>query len=168
LSFKRVLEAHDAELALSEAIRRQSYNSSKRLRGVNGAPASGKKALDMHYIGCVGEIIVAKLLGLEDWLFIDEAPITGSPDLPGGIDVKTRPKHGYDLLIQRRDSPRKRYVLVTFQNEEAIVVGWLPGSEAMRDEYIKAYRQGRPCYCVPQAALRPIEELLEVIGLDRL
>lgn len=162
-----LLSAEDLEVATREALRRQGYNTDKGLKGVNGAPAHGNKALAMHITGCIGEVAVAKLLGLEEWLFIDESPVAGSADLPGLIDVKTRPKHGYDMLIQRRDLPEKRYVLATVEHSRAVIPGWLPGHEAMKEQYIKAYQRGRPCYAVPQSALRPIEELLQVAGLDR-
>jgi hypothetical protein len=149
--------------AEAEAIRRQTVNEAKRLRGRNNAPASGKKALDIHRLGCVGEIALAALLGLEDQVFCEEAAVSGSADLPGGIDVKTRPKHGYDLLVPLQCRLDHRYVLVTYE-ETILVVGWILGEDAAKHRYIKELKRGRPCYVVPQADLRPIETLEELCG----
>lgn len=156
------IELTTAELqaAEAEAHRRQSHNEAKRLKGRNNAPASGQKALQMHRLGCVGELAVAKLLGLDRHLFKHETAMRGSTDLPGGIEVKTRSNHRYDLLVQLDDDPNKVFVLATHEGgETAHVVGWINGRDAMRKEWIREFVRGRPCYAVPQSALRPIEQL---------
>lgn len=159
------LTAEDLSLAEVEAVRRQSYNESKGLRGRNRAPATGNKALQFHRLGCIGEVAAATFLGLRDGLFANSEPVRGSGDLPGGIDVKTRAKHGYDLLVQLKDDPGKRFLLVTYEwSGPAIIHGWCLGADAMCEAYIKTYVPGRTCYAVPQLDLRsPDELLIEVV-----
>lgn len=159
------LSAEDLSLAESEARRRQDHNESRGLRGRNRAPATGSKALQFHRLGCIGEVAAATFLGLRDGLFANSEPVRGSGDLPGGIDVKTRAKHSYDLLVQLRDDPGKRFLLVTYEwSGPAIVHGWCLGSDAMRETYIKTYVPGRTCYAVPQLELRNPEDLLVEIA----
>lgn len=100
----------------------------------------------------------AAYLGLEEYVFKDANPVRGSSDLPGKIDVKTRPCHTWDLLVQLDDDLDKFYVLVTIQNRRTFIHGWIHGSMISKD-WIKEYAPGRPCYCIPQSQLNPIEDL---------
>lgn len=147
--------------ANAEAERRQKYNESKGFGGRNRAPKAGEEALRMHRIGCVGEMAVAKFLGAEDSVFLDEAPVRGSSDLPGNIDVKTRAKHGYDLLVQLDDDPNKVFFLVTYDGQTIQLCGWIKGMYAMSKKWVREYVRGRPCYSVPQKALNHPETLPE-------
>lgn len=155
------IQLTDEQLAIAEAeaIRRQRYNEQKRYKGRNRAPEVGDKALALHRLGTIGELAVACYLELEEYLFQAETPMSGSHDLPGRIEVKTRSKHGYDLLVQLDDQPDKVFVLVTHADSVTKIVGWILGRNAMRKEWIREFVRGRPCYAVPQNQLRPIEEL---------
>lgn len=155
------IELSDEQLRVAEqeARRRQSQNEQRGLRGRNRAPATGTKALEMHKLGCIGETAVAHYMGLERCLFSHQEARPGSSDLPGGIEVKTRSKHGYDLLVQINDDPDKTFVLVTHQDNTTRIIGWLKGHEAMKREYIRELVRGRPCYVVPQSKLRPLDQL---------
>lgn len=154
------LSPESLALAETEAMRRQSQNEAKGLRGRNKAPHKGEKALKMHLLGCLGEVAVAELLGLQEHLFQAETAVRGSTDLPGNIEVKTRSKHNYDLLIQLDDDPGKIFVLVTHEGgETAKIWGWIYGRDAARREWIREFVRGRPCYAVPQKALNSIENI---------
>jgi hypothetical protein len=83
----------------------------------------------------------------------------GSDDLPG-MDIKTRSKHSYDLIVQKNEDPRKKFVLVTIQDKTTLIHGWCYGHEATKEEYWADPARGRPAYFVPKKALRSIDELL--------
>lgn len=157
------LTTEQLEIAETEAKRRQSYNENKNYRGRNRAPQKGDAALAMHQLGCIGELSVAYYLGLQDHLFANEAPVKGSYDLPNRIEVKTRGKHGYDLLIQLDDDPSKLFILVThekgFDSKLAKIVGWTYGKDVMRAELVREFVKGRPCYAIPQNELKDIDTL---------
>lgn len=160
MAIEILLSTENIALAHVEAARRQSYNEAKGLKGRNRAPAKGEKAIQMHVLGCIGEIAVAKHLSLEDSLFTNESPVRGSADLSGRLEVKTRSKHGYDLLIQFSDDPSKTFVLVTYEGGSiAKIVGYIDGYSAMRKEWIREFVRGRPCYAVPQNQLKKIDTL---------
>lgn len=144
--------------ACLEANRRQFENEQLGRLGRNNGPTTGFEALEKHLLGAAAELAVAVFLGMEDHVFKDTKPVRGSCDLPGKIDVKCRPNHTWDLLVQLDDDLDKNYVLVTIKDKKTLIHGWIHGSR-MRKEWIKEYQPGRPCYAVPQGQLHQIEEL---------
>ena len=154
-----VFTAEERQAAMEEGMRRQSVNEAKGLRGRNGGASFGRKALEIHLLGAAGEVAVASYLGLKEHLFKETEARRDSDDLPG-IDVKTRSKASYDLIIQKNEDPNKKFVLVTIQNRQTLLHGWCYGHEGMKEIYWADPARGRPAYFVPQSALRPMEALL--------
>jgi hypothetical protein len=148
----------ERQLAMEEGHRKQAVNEAKGLRGRNRGPRFGDKALKVHLLGAAGEVAVASFLGLKHELFKEKEAKRGSEDLPG-IDVKTRSRHSYDLIVQRGENPDKRFVLVTIQDQKTLLHGWCYGREAMKDEFWADPAGGRPAYFVGQSLLRPMESL---------
>jgi hypothetical protein len=153
-----VFSEEERSLAMEEGMRRQGVNEAKGLRGRNGGAWKGSKALDIHLLGAAGEMAVASYLGLKEHLFKETEAKRGSNDLPG-IDVKTRSKLRYDLIVQKQEDPRKKFVLVTIENQETLIHGWCYGHEAMKEEFWADPARGRPAYFVPKEALSPMETL---------
>ena len=149
----------EREMARAEGFRRQAVNEAQGLRGRNGGAWKGSKALDIHLLGAAGEVAVASYLGLKEHLFKEKEARRGSDDLPGGIDVKTRSKSRYDLIVQRQSDPDRKFALVTIENRQTLLHGWCYGHEAMDEQYWADPARGRPAYFVPQSALRPMEAL---------
>jgi hypothetical protein len=154
-----VFSAEERKQAMEEGHRRQFVNEAKGLRGRNKGPRFGDKALEVHLLGAAGEMAVASYLGLKHELYKEVEAKRGSDDLPG-IDVKTRSKHKYDLIVQRHEDPRKKFVLVTIENQKTLIHGWCYGHEAMQEQYWADPARGRPAYFIEKTNLRPIETLL--------
>ena len=157
ISFVFTLEERQA--AMDEGMRRQAVNEAKGLRGRNGGASFGSKALDIHLLGAAGEMAVASYLGMKHELYKEVEAKRGSYDLPG-IDVKTRSKSRYDLIVQKNEDPSKKFVLVTIENQQTLLHGWCYGHEGMDAQYWADPARGRPAYFVPQSALHPMETLL--------
>jgi hypothetical protein len=149
----------ERQQAMEEGLRRQRVNESKALRGRNGGAWQGSKALDIHLLGAAGEVAVASYLNMKEHLFKETEARRGSDDLPGGIDVKTRSKASYDLIVQKREDPRKKFVLVTIENQKTLLHGWCYGEEAMEEKYWADPARGRPAFFVPKTVLRSMESL---------
>ena len=145
---------------MEEGMRRQRVNEARGLRGRNGGAWQGSKALDIHLLGAAGEVAVASYLGLKEHLFKETEAKRGSDDLPGGIDVKTRSKSRYDLIVQKQEDPNKVFVMVTIENQQTLLHGWCYGHEAMKEEYWADPARGRPAYFVPKEALHSMDALL--------
>jgi hypothetical protein len=153
-----VFSEEERKQAMEEGRRRQSVNEAKGLRGRNRGAWRGDKALEIHLLGAAGEMAVAAHLGMKDHLYKENEAKRGSDDLPG-IDIKTRSKHCYDLIVQKNEDPRKKFVLVTIEKQKTLIHGWCYGEEAMQEQYWADPARGRPAFFVPKEKLRPIEEL---------
>jgi hypothetical protein len=149
----------ERQQAMEEGLRRQRVNESKALRGRNGGAWKGPKALDIHLLGAAGEVAVASYLGMKEHLFQETEARRGSDDLPGGIDVKTRSRHSYDLIVQRQSDPSKKFVLVTIEGRQTLIHGWCYGKDAMQEQFWADPARGRPAYFVGKEHLRPMETL---------
>jgi hypothetical protein len=153
-----VFTDEERKQAVDEGMRRQGFNESKGLRGRNGGAWKGNKALDIHLLGAAGEMAVASYLGMKPLLYQETEAKRGSDDLPG-IDVKTRSKHKYDLIVQKNEDPRKKFVLVTIEDKTTLIHGWCYGEEAMEEKYWADPARGRPAYFMPKEKLRSMDEL---------
>ena len=153
-----VFSEEEKSLAMEEGMRRQGVNEAKGLRGRNGGAWKGSKALDIHLLGAAGEMAVASHLGMKDFLYKETQAKKGSDDLPG-MDIKTRSKHSYDLIVQKQEDPRKKFVLVAIENQETLLHGWCYGHEAMKEEFWADPARGRPAYFVGKEHLRSMETL---------
>jgi hypothetical protein len=148
----------ERQQAMEEGLRRQGFNESKNLRGRNGGAWKGSKALEIHLLGAAGEMAVASYLGMKEHLFKETEARRGSDDLPG-MDIKTRSKHSYDLIVQKKEDPQKKFVLVTIESQKTFLHGWCYGEEAMEEKYWADPARGRPAFFVPKTVLRSMESL---------
>lgn len=128
-----------------------------RVRGrrtVNGQDVADALWDDM--LGAWGERVVAKAGGCY-WPERD-GPDGGAADV-GPWHVRTAWRTSDRLLVQANELIGEPFVLVvplrlpTFR-----IVGWMLGRDAKRDEWWQELQRGRPCFVVPQSALRPWEE----------
>jgi hypothetical protein len=153
-----VFTEEERQQAMEEGQRRQSVNESKGLRGRNGGAWKGSKALDIHMLGAAGEMAVASYLGMKDHLYKETEARRGSDDLPG-IDVKTRSKASYDLIVQKGEDSQRIFVLVTIERQRTLIWGWCYGHEAMQERFWADPARGRPAYFVGKEHLHPMETL---------
>ena len=153
-----VFTAEERQAAMEEGMRRQSVNEARGLRGRNGGASFGSKALEIHLLGAAGEMAVASHLGMKSFLYQATEAERGSCDLPG-IDIKTRSKHQYDLIVQKNEPPEKKYVLVTIENKTTLIHGWIYGGEAMQEKFWADPARGRPAFFVPKENLHSMETL---------
>lgn len=158
------LSQEEKELAIKEAFRRQSFNEQRNIAGRNGGASAGELALFYHQIGAAGEVAVASYLGLKEYLFKEERPSRDSYDLPFRIDVKTRTRHCYDLIVQLDDKSDKIYWLVTIQNKEVRIHGWIKHCDCAKPEFIKDPANGRKAYFVPKYCLNAPESFASTIA----
>jgi hypothetical protein len=158
LPIEFVFTEEEREAACKEAFRRQAVNEIRGLKGRNGGAAQGAMALTIHLLGAAGEMAVASYLGLKHELYKEVEARRGSCDLPG-IDVKTRSRHGYDLIVQKDESLGKKFVLVTIENKKTLIHGWICAKDAMKERFWSDPAGGRPAYFVPKTALQPMSTL---------
>lgn len=117
----------------------------------------GMNGWSVHIDGAAGEIAVAKCLGTY-WggscnTFKTEGDV-------GKLEVRTRSKDYYDLIVRDDDRDDSIFVLVIHPTgREYTVVGWITGRDAKQNKWRKDYGGRPPAYFVPQSELRDISEL---------
>lgn len=130
--------------ALDEGLRSRGFMTADKQWGI-------------HIIGALGEKAAAKALGV----YFSETVGTfhnGVPDLKG-LEVRTRSKHDYDLLVRPDDDDDIPYVLVTGTGPEFHVWGWMTGAEAKQDRWSKTHGNRPPAFFVPKEHLHDLEDL---------
>jgi hypothetical protein len=150
----------EVSMGAAVGMRRHMSALSKGLKDKHGYDGDG---WGPHIEGALGEMAVAKAFGVYWDGSVDTFKL---PDLPG-IQVRTRPKHDYDLIIRDTDSPEDTYVLVTGTAPSYRVVGWIDGQVGMRHDW-SAKHAGRPtAFFVPIKSLNSIESLRKAMTYSR-
>ena len=146
------LAPHEMVFAAWTGVRR---NVESKRRGLHHSAGYEGDGWGENIEGAGGELAVAKALNV----YWDGSVNTfKQPDLPG-LQVRTRSRHDYDLIIRPGDAPEERYILVTGQMPNYRIQGWARGSDVMLPQFLKEYG-GRPAaYFVPASKLQPIETL---------
>ena len=136
----------------SGAIR--AYESSKKnLSAAHGLDKEGEGLLSMDIEGALGEICVAKVLN--KYWGGDVNTYKGA-DIGDSIQVRTRSKHAYDLLVRDGDNPAHFYFHVTGAYPEYCVRGWMKGSNAKNPKYLARHGGRPPAYFIPESDLNSI------------
>lgn len=126
----------------------------------NRPDAYGFDGLDgwtKHVEGACGEIAAAKAINR---YWCPSVNTFGAADLDLTIQVRTRSRHDYDLIIRPEDNPDHCYVLVTGKAPRFTVRGYRIGHAARRDVWQQSHGGRPPAWFVPQADLWPISDLI--------
>lgn len=146
------LNWHECEMAVQVGVRRQLSSLSKNSRPGEGYEGSG---WDIHIQGALGEMAVAKALNV---YWSGSVNTFAACDLPG-LQVRTRSRHWYDLIVRSRDSDDEPFILVTGECPTFTVHGWIYGRDAKKPKWLREYGNRPAAYFVPQGALRPLKAL---------
>ena len=116
--------------------------------------------LDKHIIGCIGELAVAKVLGVT-WTGSVDTFKTES-DLSGNIQVRHRSNPNFDLIVRDNDKDDDAFVLSRGLPPGAIeIVGWIFGKDAKKEKWLKDYgNYNRKAHFIPSEELHTIESLI--------
>jgi hypothetical protein len=118
----------------------------------------GKDSMwDRHVLGALGECAFAKATG-RYWSGSVNTFKSGG-DVGNTIQIRTRSKHDYDLIVRDDDRDDDIYVLVTGGPQEFLVHGWMLCADAKSKQFVSDYGGYGEAYFVPQSELRPVEEL---------
>jgi len=139
---------HEVDMAASVGLRRQLSALKAGLRDRHGInPEDGWR---VHVEGACGELAVAKFLGMYWDGSVDT--FKSIPDL-GPVEIRTRSKHTYDLIVRKDDDPSKVFIHVTGRVPEFRIHGWLRGSGAQREEWWRNHGGREWAWFAPATAL---------------
>lgn len=111
------------------------------------------KGWQVHIEGACGEMAVAKALGRYWDGSINTFKSGGDV---GEVQVRTRSKDHYELIVRKDDPDDSYFILVTGTAPAYKVWGYIRASEAKRPEWIKKHGGRPPAWFVPQSALTAI------------
>ena len=111
-----------------------------------------------HIQGACGELVVARLLGVE-WTGARATCQSGGTDV-GGLEVRTLTDHAWDLIVRAKDPDDALVVLVTGEAPVFRVQGFTQAGWARRTYRPQVLASGRPgVTLVPQADLWPMRSM---------
>jgi hypothetical protein len=151
MSHEVILTKYEMQMAGSVGLSRGIESISAGNKQAHGCSGDG---WGQNIEGAYGELAFAKFIN-RYWsgsvnTFKDGGDV-------GDIQVRTRSKHHYDLIVRDGDRDNDIFVLVTGLAPSYLIRGWIKGIEAKRmDDCIKAYG-GRPsAWFVPADRLKPV------------
>lgn len=103
-----------------------------------------------HIEGACGELVVCKFIGVYWDGSIDSF---ARADIGRSIQVRTRSKHSYELIVRPDDADDHIYVLVTGVCPKYTIRGYLYGRDAKKDAYLQTHGGRDAAYFVPHSAL---------------
>lgn len=118
---------------------------------------NGADGWSVHVEGACGELAVAKVL---DRYWAGTLNTFKSGGDVGALQVRTRSKAHYDLLIRSDDRDEDLFILVTGRAPTYTVVGYIRGAEGKKPEYLQTHGNRPAAYFVPQAALTRFEPVV--------
>jgi hypothetical protein len=150
------ISADEWSLCVQVANARQVSSIKKKGKDTVNKKQGWLEEFTPHIIGCVGEMAVAKALGVT-WTGSVDTFKTVS-DLSGNIQVRHRSDPRWDLIVRKNDSDSDVFILSRGMPPGAIeVVGKIRGGDAKREEWLQDKGgYGRPAYFVPSHALEDL------------
>jgi len=133
----------------NEAVKAGKKNQIKR----NLTP---RQELEIHYAGAAGEMAFAKAM---NYYFNATINTYKTGYDVHKMQVRTRTKDHYDLLVRDNDNNNDIFVLVLKNVTSFKICGWIKGSDAKKQQYFKNYGNMNPAYFVPQSHLNSIDTL---------
>lgn len=143
------LEHYECGMAAQVGIARQLAAIRDGKRNAHGMTGLG---WDEHVEGAAGELAAAKALGI----YWDGSVDTYKRPDVGPYQVRTRPRHDFDLIVRNGDADDEYFLLVTGQMPHYRVHGVILARDAKRPEWLKSYNNRTPAYFVPQENLLPL------------
>jgi hypothetical protein len=107
----------------------------------------------VHVEGCGAELAFASTYA-KAWVPVHD-DFKGLPGDVEGTQVRSTPRANGCLLIHPSDPDDKPFVLVTGRIPSFVLRGWCYGEEGKHTQWWNT-STGRPCFFVPQTALRPM------------
>lgn len=121
------------EMAIASIVGgfRQAESLRSNRRDAHGMP-DDHDGLACHILGAAGEMAVAKVLGR---YWAGDVCTFKRPDVGANVQVRTRSRETYDLIVRDDDADEDWFVLVTGNGSKLNVHGFIRGADAKRPEW---------------------------------
>lgn len=152
----------EMQLAYMVAGQRRIMNMKKKLPGKYGAPErEGSEELDL--VAARGEMAVAKALNL---YWTGTVGDYGAVDVGGLVEVRSRTKDWHSLILHPSDRDDLPFVLADVSDPPRVrLAGWIYAKDGKQDKFWSdPSGKNRPAFFIEQKHLRPLEELVKIVG----
>jgi len=144
-------------MASHVAVMRRASNMLKQIAPKHGA-TNGEGSWEIDINGCCAELAVARYLNL---FWCGALNNFRARDVGGLVDVRSRSKHHYQLILHPDDPDDVPFVLVWAHPPDFELTGWLLAREGKQQEFWSDPAGGRPAFFVPKERLHPMAALRE-------
>jgi hypothetical protein len=154
-----------AELRMAAMIGVERHFEALKAGLPNRHGARPEMAWSLHIEGAAGEMVVAKVLGVHWEGTINTYKHGG--DIGSALQVRTRSRHDFDLIVRKDDRDEDEFVLVTGVAPRYQVHGYIRGRRAKDARWLQEHGGREAAYFVPKAELEPLwklQGLLEALG----
>lgn len=145
----------ERDVAWATKIGQRRHAEALRMKLADKHGFRGQDGEQIHIAGACGELACAKALNIAWDATVNTFKHGG--DL-GDLQVRTRSRPEYDLIVRPDDYDEDIFILVLGTNPYH-VVGWISGEDAKQPQWRQAYGNRPAAYFVPQSELRPLGEL---------
>lgn len=115
------------------------------------------KLWGVHILGALGECAFCKVTNR---YWSGSVNTFKGGDVGENIQIRTRSKHDYDLIVRESDKDSDVFVLVTGGPTDFFVHGWMLGRDAKDPKWRANHGGHGQAYFVPKGALNGIEPLI--------
>lgn len=145
---------HELMTAAQIGLRRQIEAMAKGLPDKHGLDA--EKGWGVHIEGAAGELAFAKATNRYWGGSVNTFKVGGDV---GDIQVRTRSRDDYELLVRDDDRDEDCFVLVIGRAPKFKIMGYLTGKDAKQSKWRQTHGGREPAFFVPQSELRSVTEL---------
>ncbi|MCK9459649.1 MAG: hypothetical protein M0R80_08425 [Proteobacteria bacterium] len=145
------LESYEEEIGVFVGTSRYNQAKLQGKKNSHGLKCDEAESLQHNIDGAKGEVAFAKALNL---YYSGSVNTFKSGGDVGKIQVRTRGKDYYDLLVREDDRNGDTFVLVLGCPPLYQIIGYIDGKHAKNKRYLKAYGDREPAYFVPQGCLK--------------
>lgn len=149
------LTASEIRMAATVGIERQMSALKRNLKNANGY--NGKDVWDKHIKGALGELAVAKHLGV---FYRGDVDTFKKPDV-GAFQIRYTQMDPPALIIRPGDNDDEKFICVTGDAPTLQVHGWILAKEGKNKKWSKAPNGRPPAYFIPLDQLHPMETIIE-------
>lgn len=153
-----MLTRMEAAMALHVGVMRHMTSVFRGRQDRHGAALSW----DLHLEGACGELAYCKHAGI---FWDGSIDVFKRPDIGGSIQIRTRSRHDYELIVRDDDADTDWFVLITGRMPRFEIRGCLRGADAKRAEWRQTHGDREAAFFVPTKELLGVERLLRVEGV---
>ena len=152
------------ELDLAKYIGTKRYEEAIR-QGKKDCHGFKGDGLSIHINGASGELAFAKCLNLYYSGSVNTFKEGGDV---GEIQIRTRSRDDYDLIVRRHDRDNDIFVLVIGGDCTFNIYGYILGKDAKRQEFYQTYGNRPGAFFVPKERLNSIIDLYKQTAIKQM